>query len=196
MTPGDPPPAPAGRLPSAATPIAGLRIVTRQPRRDMRGLFERVFCADELREAGWARPVAQINRSRTAQAGTVRGLHFQHAPHAETKLVSCLRGEVWDVALDLRRGSPTFLQWFGTVLSEDNARALLIPPGCAHGFQTLSGDAELLYVHDVAYAAAAEDGVHPLDPRAGVRWPLPVAGLSERDATRAPLRPDFDGLTP
>lgn len=185
---------PAPRLPSVATPIAGLRVVARQPRADARGSFERLFCADELRDAGWARPVVQINRSRTVHAGTVRGLHFQHAPHAETKLVSCLHGEVWDVALDLRRGSPTFLQWFGTVLSAANGHALLIPPGCAHGFQALSDDAELLYCHDTAYEPAAEDGVHPLDPRAAVRWPLPVAALSERDAGRARLAPDFDGV--
>ncbi|MBX3638481.1 MAG: dTDP-4-dehydrorhamnose 3,5-epimerase family protein [Rubrivivax sp.] len=182
------------RLPFVATPIAGLQVVTRQPRGDARGLFERLFCADELRDAGWTRPLAQVNRSRTARSGTVRGLHFQHAPHAETKLVSCLRGEVWDVALDLRRGSPTFLQWFGTTLSEANGQALLIPPGCAHGFQALSDDAELLYCHDAAYEAKAEDGVHPLDPRIDVRWPLPMAGLSERDAGRAYLAPDFDGV--
>jgi len=185
---------PASRLPSVATPIAGLRVVTRQPRTDERGSFERVFCADELREVGWQRPVAQINRSLTARAGTVRGLHFQRWPHAETKLVSCLRGEVWDVALDLRRGSPTFLQWFATALSASNGQALLIPPGCAHGFQALSDDAELLYCHDAAYEAAAEDGVHPLDPRAAVPWPLPVSALSGRDAGRLHLAPDFDGV--
>lgn len=182
------------RLPSVATPIAGLRVVTRQPRADARGSFERLFCADELLDAGWSRPVVQINRSRTALAGTVRGLHFQHPPHAETKLVSCLRGEVWDVALDLRRGSPTFLQWFGTALSEANGQALLIPRGCAHGFQVLSDGAELLYCHDAAYEPAAEDGVHPLDPRIAVRWPLAVSGLSGRDAGRAPLDADYDGV--
>lgn len=182
------------RLPFAATSIAGVQLVTRQPQSDARGSFERLFCADELRAAGWTRPVVQLNRSRTARAGTVRGLHYQRSPHAETKLVSCLRGEVWDVALDLRQGSPTFLRWFGAVLSGSNGQALLIPPGCAHGFQALSDDAELLYCHDAAYEPAAEAGVHPMDPRAAVRWPLPVAALSERDAGRPHLATDFDGV--
>jgi dTDP-4-dehydrorhamnose 3,5-epimerase len=186
---------PAPRLPSAATPIAGVRVVTRLRRTDARGSFERLFCADELREAGWVRPVAQINVSGTARAGTVRGLHFQNPPHVETKLVSCLHGEVWDVALDLRRDSPTFLQWFGAVLSAANGLALLIPAGCAHGFQALRDDTTLLYCHDAAYEPASEDGIHPLDPRAAVRWPLPVVALSERDAGRAHLAHDFKGVS-
>ena len=121
-------------------------------------------------------------------------MHFQYPPHAETKIVSCLRGEVWDVALDLRRGSQTFLRWHAQRLSADEGTALLIPPGCAHGFQTLSDDAELLYCHSAAYTAAAEGGVHPNDPRVAVAWPLAITALSERDAAFAALPDDYPGV--
>ncbi|MEO8856571.1 MAG: dTDP-4-dehydrorhamnose 3,5-epimerase family protein [Burkholderiaceae bacterium] len=163
------------------TPLAGVKLVRRQPLADERGCFARMFCTEELADAGWQLPIAQINVSRTRQRGTVRGLHYQRAPHAEMKLVSCLRGAVWDVALDLRVGSPTFLQWHAQQLSADNGHALLIPEGCAHGFQSLSANAELLYCHSSAYVAAAETGLHALDPRLDIAWPLPVILLSERD---------------
>ncbi|TXI73711.1 MAG: dTDP-4-keto-6-deoxy-D-glucose epimerase [Limnohabitans sp.] len=175
-------------------PLPGLVRVQRQPRADARGLFERLFCSDELAAAGWLQPVAQINRSITLQRGTVRGLHYQRMPHAEMKLVSCLHGEVWDVAVDLRPESPTFLRWHAEVLSPDNACAMLIPPGFAHGFQTLSDQAELLYLHSVAYAPDFEAGLNPLDPHLAVDWPLPVQGLSARDRDQALLTEDFEGV--
>ena len=105
---------------------------------DARGFLSRLFCAEELRAAGWTGPIAQINHTHTARKGTVRGMHFQYPPHAEMKLVSCLRGEVWDVAVDIRAGSQTFLRWHAEILSADNGRALLIPQGFAHGFQALT----------------------------------------------------------
>ena len=182
------------RLSLRDTPLHGLKVVRRERLQDARGSFERLFSRDELADAGWHGPVVQVNRSITRLPGAVRGLHFQHPPHAEWKLVSCLHGEAWDVALDLRRGSPTFLQWHAQRLSPDNGAALLIPPGCAHGFQALTADVELLYCHSAAYAPAAEDGIHPLEPRAGVRWPLPIAMLSDRDAAFRPLPDDFAGV--
>ena len=121
-----------------STPLSGLQVITRQMLGDHRGFLSRLFCADELAQAGWTKPIAQINHTYTAKKGTVRGMHFQHPPHAEMKLVSCIRGEVWDVAVDLRANSPTFLHWHAEVLSADNHKALLIPEGFAHGFQTLS----------------------------------------------------------
>jgi dTDP-4-dehydrorhamnose 3,5-epimerase len=181
------------RLALQPTPLAGLLVVQRQRIGDERGFLQRLFCADELHEAGWTVPLAQLNHTFTASRGTVRGLHFQRPPHAEIKLVSCLRGEVWDVAVDLRRGSPTFLRWHAETLSADNGRALLIPQGFAHGFQTLSDGVEMLYAHSAAYTAAAEGGLHPLDPRLGLSWPLPVQGLSARDAGHAPIAEGFDG---
>lgn len=181
------------RFTVTATPLAGLQCIDRQVLGDARGFLARLFCADELQAAGWHRPVAQINHTATTQRGTVRGMHFQTAPHAEMKLVSCLRGEVWDVAVDLRAGSPTFLHWHAEHLSARNHRALLIPEGFAHGFQALSDDVELLYCHSVAYHAAAESGLNPLDPRLAVAWPLPVVQLSAKDSARPLISPEFEG---
>ena len=176
------------------TPISGLRIVERSPRSDERGFLTRLFCAEELLAAGWSKPIAQINQTMTRRVGAVRGMHFQFPPHAEMKLVSCIDGEVWDVAVDLRRGSPTFLKWFGAILSPDNGRALLIPEGFAHGFQTLTTDCELIYFHSCAYHAESESAVHPEDPRVAVRWPRPIAEMSARDRGHLLLSPDFRGF--
>ncbi|MBR1120192.1 dTDP-4-dehydrorhamnose 3,5-epimerase [Bradyrhizobium lablabi] len=176
------------------TPIAGLKIVERSRQSDERGFFSRVFCTGDLREAGWSKPVAQVNQTLTRRPGAVRGLHFQLPPHAEMKLVNCIRGAVFDVAVDLRRGSPTFLKWFGTELSMDNGRALLIPEGFAHGFQVLAADSELMYFHSTAYHAASESAVHVEDPRVGIAWPRPIAELSARDSAHSPLSPSFDGI--
>jgi dTDP-4-dehydrorhamnose 3,5-epimerase len=176
------------------TPLAGLRLVQRRRIGDARGFLTRIFCADDLREAGWVKPVAQINHTLTERRGTVRGLHFQYPPHAEIKLVSCLRGEVWDVAVDLRQGSPTFLQWHAAALSADNGNALLIPEGFAHGFQTLSDDVEMLYCHSTAYTSGAEGGLNPHDQRLAIEWPLAVSEISARDAGHAAINNDFKGV--
>jgi dTDP-4-dehydrorhamnose 3,5-epimerase len=121
-------------------------------------------------------------------------MHFQHPPHAETKFVSCLRGEVFDVAVDLRRGSTTLLLWHGEILSATNHRTLMIPEGFAHGFQTLTEDCEMLYFHTTAYQGDAEGGLNARDPRLGIQWPLPIAGESVRDATHPLVSEDFRGL--
>lgn len=178
-----------------STPLAGLKQVTRQPLGDARGWFERLYCAEELAAAADLPflPV-QINRSCTRAVGAVRGMHFQSPPHAEIKLVSCLAGEVYDVAVDLRAGSPTFLHWYGVRLSAQNRVSLLIPQGFAHGFQTLAPDAELLYLHSAAYAPEAEGGVHPRDPALGIAWPLEITEMSPRDAGRPLLEAGFVGI--
>lgn len=176
------------------TPLAGLRVVQRRRRDDARGHFSRFYCADEMAAAGCAFSVAQLNHTGTAVRGSVRGLHFQHPPHAEDKLVSCLRGEVFDVAVDLRRGSPTFLHWHAQTLSAENLTSLLVPKGFAHGFQTLRDDCEMVYLHSAPYAAHAEAGLHANDPRLAIAWPLPVAGLSPRDAGHPDLAFDFTGI--
>ena len=180
------------RLRVIDTPLAGVRLVEREPRVDPRGFLSRIFCASELLEAGWSKPIAQINQSHTAQGGTVRGLHYQQAPDSDMKLVSCLRGAVWDVVVDLRAQSSTYLQWYGCELSAVNYRALLIPEGCAHGFQSLQDDTELLYCHSAAYAAQSDAGLHPQDPQLAIAWPLPVTLLSTRDAAL----PGLHGWTP
>ena len=175
-------------------PLAGLKRVVRQRFGDQRGFLSRVFCAKELTAAGWMKPIAQINNTYTAKKGTVRGMHFQRPPHAEMKLVSCVRGEVWDVAVDLRANSPTFLQWYAERLSADNGYAMLIPEGFAHGFQALSDNVEMLYCHSQAYAAYAEDGLNPNDQRLAITWPLTITEISLRDMGHPSITDAFKGV--
>lgn len=161
--------------------LAGLRVVGRLRKGDTRGFLSRFYCRDAFAELGWTDPIAQINHTRTSQAGAIRGMHFQRAPHAEDKFVSCLAGAVFDVAVDLRPDSPTYLQWHGEILSAENHVSLLIPKGFAHGFQTLTPDCEMLYLHSHSYAPESEGGVHPLDPALAIAWPDPVTMMSDRD---------------
>jgi dTDP-4-dehydrorhamnose 3,5-epimerase len=175
-------------------PLGGLKRITRQRLGDQRGFLCRMFCAGELTAAGWRKQVAQINHTVTAKRGTVRGLHYQIPPHAEMKLVSCIRGEVWDVAVDLRTSSSTFLQWHSERLSADNNCALLIPEGFAHGFQTLTDDCELLYLHTAAYAPQAEAGLRFDEPRIHIAWPLEITEISGRDQAHPFLTEAFNGV--
>jgi dTDP-4-dehydrorhamnose 3,5-epimerase len=184
----------SGRFLIHKTPLPGLMEIQRKRIGDARGFLERLFCADELAEAGWKGPVVQINRTLTTRKGTVRGMHFQHPPHAETKLVMCLRGRVFDVAVDIRQGSPTFLKWHGAVLHPENGAGMLIPAGFAHGFQTLSDDVEMLYCHSAAFAPNAEGGLNPRDRRVGVAWPMEITELSDRDKAHPHLDNTFKGV--
>jgi dTDP-4-dehydrorhamnose 3,5-epimerase len=124
----------------------------------------------------------------------VRGLHYQQPPHAEIKLVSCLKGEIFDVAVDLRKNSPTFLHWYGEVLTEKNQRSLLIPEGFAHGFQTLTNDCELIYLHSAPYVKEAEAALNITDYRINISWPLEITELSERDRLHPMIQNDFEGF--
>lgn len=177
-----------------STPLLALKVVQRKVTEDPRGYLSRVYCAEEFRLAGIDKPIAQINFTLTRSKGTVRGLHFQRSPHAEIKLVSCLRGEVWDVAVDLRRDSPTFLQWHGEILSGNNRKTMLIPEGYAHGFQALTDDCELLYLHTAAYHLEAEGALNVADPALHITWPLPIASLSERDRSHPFITQNFAGV--
>ena len=172
------------------TPLSGLTLLQRHPIGDQRGYLERLFCREELAAIIGGRAIIQINHTLTARSGTIRGMHFQRAPHAEMKLVTCLHGEVFDVAVDLRRDSPTFLHWHAEHLGADNHRTLVIPEGFAHGFQTLTDDCELIYLHTALYNPAAEGGLNALDPRLAIGWPLPVTEISERDRNHALLGRD------
>jgi dTDP-4-dehydrorhamnose 3,5-epimerase len=184
-----------------ALPLQGLYSVQRRVHRDARGQFARLFDAQALIPWGWpavqgqAR-VAQVNHSMTMGAGTVRGLHYQIPPYAEAKLVSCLQGEVWDVALDLRAGSPTFGRWHAQRLSSEEGNALLIPAGFAHGFQVLSEVAQLIYCHSHPYVPQAESGFQVLDAGLSIDWPLPVQGLSARDEGLPAWDVTWEGLAP
>jgi dTDP-4-dehydrorhamnose 3,5-epimerase len=175
-------------------PLPGLKLVQRKPIVDTRGFFARFYCADEFRAAGVGKPIAQINHTLTRSKGAVRGLHFQHPPHAETKLVSCLAGAVFDVAVDLRADSPAYLRWHGEILSAENQHSLLIPEGFAHGFQTLTEDCELLYLHTVPFHPEAEGALNVAEPALAIQWALPVTELSERDRSHPFIDAHFSGI--
>lgn len=165
------------------TPIAGLWKVLPEPRPDERGHFTRTFCADEFAAQGLPQVFEQSSLSHNTRTGTLRGMHFQPDPHAEAKFVRCVRGSVFDVAVDLREGSPTRGQWYGETLSADNGVGLYIPPGLAHGFQTLEADTDVLYQITPAYRPGFAAGVRWNDPALGIDWPIKEPFLSERDAT-------------
>lgn len=175
-------------------PLTDLKLIQRTQIGDDRGFLSRMFCATELALAGWDSAIAQINHTYTNKRGTVRGMHFQLAPFAEKKLVACIRGEVWDVAVDLRKGSSTFLTWHAQRLTADNCCALLIPEGFAHGFQALTDDVELIYCHSQAYVAQAESALNALDPCLAIAWPLAITERSSRDAGHAMMNSNFEGV--
>ena len=175
-------------------PIEGLVLAESTPRTDERGYFTRLYCQDELAELIGERQIVQINLSSTRTVGAVRGMHYQSEPHAEMKLVRCIKGRVWDVAVDLRAGSSTFLRWHAEELSAENAHMMVIPEGFAHGFQVLEPDSELLYLHTAFYTPTAEGGVRPTDPKLNISWPLAPQDLSDRDLNHPLLTSEFTGL--
>jgi dTDP-4-dehydrorhamnose 3,5-epimerase len=175
-------------------PLSGLMLIQRKVIEDHRGFLSRFYCAEEFAAAGINKPIAQINHTLTRKKSAVRGLHFQNPPHAEIKLVSCMKGEIWDVAVDLRRDSPTFLQWHGDILSATNRKSLLIPEGYAHGFQALTEDCELIYLHTSAYHSEAEGALNVADPKLNIAWPLPIDDLSERDRNHPFIKSDWQGI--
>lgn len=177
-----------------ATDIAGVWVVKSTAFQDSRGAFARLFCARELQDILGQRTIVQINHSETHSVGAVRGLHFQHAPHAEMKIVRCLKGRVFDVAVDLRQGSATFLKWTAVELSPESGCALVIPEGCAHGFQVIEEGSQLLYLHTAFYTPDAEGAVRFDDPQINVAWPLVPTDLSARDQNHPYLEKNFKGL--
>jgi dTDP-4-dehydrorhamnose 3,5-epimerase len=182
------------RFEISETPLDGVKVLHRKVLGDERGFLERLFCARELRALMSDRTIKQINRTLTSRRGTVRGMHFQRPPHSETKFVTCLRGKVFDVAVDLRRGSPTFLKWHAEVLTASDPSTLFIPEGFAHGFQALSDDSELLYFHTAYYEPGAEGAINVRDPLLAIRWPEEITELSSRDARHPMLGSDFEGI--
>ncbi|MCK1534622.1 MULTISPECIES: dTDP-4-dehydrorhamnose 3,5-epimerase family protein [unclassified Bradyrhizobium] len=177
------------------TPISGVWTAESGAFRDNRGAFSRLFCAEEEKVILGGRRIVQINHSLTRAVGAVRGMHFQKSPHAEMKIVRCLRGRVLDVAVDLRKGSPTFLKWTSVELAPENRLAFIIPEGCAHGFQVLEHSSELLYLHTAFYTPIAEGAVRFDDPAIGIDWPLPPTDLSARDLVHPRLDEEFEGIS-
>ncbi len=163
------------------TKVGGVVVIDLEPRRDDRGFFARQWCAEEFARAGLNPAIAQINTARSMAAGTLRGVHYQSAPYAEAKLVRCTRGAVFDVAVDLRAGSPTRGQWFGIELDAEVGRMLYIPEGCGHGYLTLVSGTDLAYQASVPYAPGSTGGVRYDDPAFGIQWPGAVKVISPQD---------------
>lgn len=176
------------------TSLKGNFVIAPSAHGDQRGWFMRTYCKDQFQQIGHDKEWVQLNHSFTSRRGTVRGLHFQHPPYGEIKMIRCIAGAVFDVAVDLRKDSPTFLKWFGTELSVGNKQMMYIPEGFAHGFQTLSDNVELLYHHSAFYNPQAEGGLLYNDSLIDIHWPLPVAELSERDTRHPILDKNFKGI--
>lgn len=164
------------------TELPGAYIIELEKRADDRGFFARTWCQNEFEQHGLVARIVQVNMSSNHKKGTLRGMHYQLAPHSETKLVRCTKGGIYDVIIDLRPDSPSYLRWIGVELTEDNYRMLYVPEGFAHGFQTLADNTEVTYQVSAFYTPGAERGARYNDPRFAIEWPLPVAVISEKDA--------------
>jgi dTDP-4-dehydrorhamnose 3,5-epimerase len=172
----------------AATQLDDAWLIEVEPREDQRGFFARTWCRQELAAQGLDTEIAQESLSYNRDRGTLRGLHFQRSPHEETKIVRCTRGGIFDVIVDLRPRSPTYLQWQGFELTAENRKALYVPKGFAHGFQTLTDEAEIAYQISAFYAPDSAGGYRYDDPEFGIAWPLPVTAISERDLEWPPFK--------
>lgn len=175
------------------TPLKGAYIIETKPFTDDRGLFARTFCKNEFQQIGHTKEFVQFNHSVTTHKGSIRGMHYQLPPFSEIKLIRCIRGKVFDVIIDIRQGSPTFLKHFSIELSEDNRLSLYIPEGFAHGFQTLEDNAQLIYHHTSFYQPGYEGGIRFSDPAVGINWPLQVTRISEKDSNYEFLN-NFNGI--
>ena len=177
------------------TKITDVSVILAEPFKDERGFFNRIFCQKELEVIRPDIVIAQINHSMTKQKGTIRGMHFQNPPHAEMKIVRCIKGSIFDVAVDLRKDSPTFLQWHGEELSAENMKAFVIPEGCAHGFQSLEDDVEMIYLHTQFYSKQSEGAIRYDEPKINIQWPLDHTVISEKDMSYPFLPNSYEGLT-
>lgn len=163
------------------TNIEGVYIIELDPHQDERGVFSRIYCKKELREIGVDKDFVQANYSHTLKKGTIRGLHFQSSPAEEAKIIKCLNGKVFDVAVDLRKKSPTYLNWVSVELSKENMKMIYIPEGCAHGFQTLEDNCEMLYFHSEYYKPEYERTINYKDEQINIDWPLDITEISDKD---------------
>ena len=176
------------------TTLEGSYTITLTPNSDDRGWFARTYCEKEFAAIGHHENWVQLNHSYTGKAGTIRGMHFQVPPFKEIKLVRCIRGSVYDVIIDIRKNSTTFLHWYGVKLSPADTNMLYIPAGFAHGFQTLEDDSELIYHHSAMYEPGHEGGIQYNDPAVAIRWPLAVTVISDRDRNHPPITENFKGI--
>ncbi len=177
-----------------STSLQGAYTIDLEPFQDHRGLFARTFCAKEFEKIGHQKAFVQFNHSHTKQKGALRGLHYQNPPFAEIKLIRCIKGGVYDVIVDIRQNSPTFLQHFGVELTEENMKMIYVPEGFAHGFQTLEDGTQLVYHHTAYYIPSAEGGLKYDDPTLKIKWPLPITDLSKKDEKLPYVGSDFSGI--
>lgn len=175
--------------------LRGAFLIEPEPFIDNRGSFTRIFCKDELLQIGHNDPIAQINHSRNVEKGIIRGLHFQHPSEAEIKIIKCIKGAIFDVIVDIRKKSSTFLEWYGQTLSEKNMKMMYVPKGFAHGFQTLEPETELIYFSTEPYCPEFEGALRYDDPQIGIHWPLAVSTVSERDQLHPYIGKSFSGVT-
>lgn len=176
------------------TPLAGSFVIEPTVFTDDRGWFARFYCKNDFKEIGHETEWVQLNHSVSYKKGAIRGMHYQVQPYRETKMVKCIAGAVYDVIIDLRRDSKTFMEWFGEELSAKNRKMLFIPEGFAHGFQCLEDNCELIYHHTEFYTPGAEGGIRYDDPGVGIKWPIPLTVLSERDKSHPYLDENFKGI--
>jgi len=176
------------------TELDGLYIIKPKIIEDERGMFTRIFCKNEFQSVGLKTDFVQFNHSFNKKRGTVRGMHYQMHPYAEIKLIRCVQGMVFDVAVDIRRNSPTFLKSIAVELSAENMLSILIPAGFAHGFQTLEDNTSLIYHHTEFFTADASAGLRPDDPQLSIHWPLPFVNISEKDKNQKLLNQNFKGI--
>ena len=176
------------------TSLKGAYVVELESFKDGRGYFARTFCQNEFEKIGHHKPFVQINHSFTIQKGTLRGMHFQVPPSAEAKLIRCISGEVYDVIIDIRNGSPTFLQHFAYVISSDNMRMIYVPEGFAHGFLTLKDNTQLIYHHTAFYSPSDERGLNYKDPSVNIQWPSESIVTSDRDLKHPYIDNSFTGI--
>ena len=176
------------------TKIEGIFAIHSEPFKDERGFFNRIFCQKELEAIKPGIVIAQVNHSMTKTKGTIRGMHFQNPPHAEMKIIRCVKGSIFDVAVDLRKDSPTFLLWHGEVLSAENMKALVVPEGCAHGFQSLEDDIEMIYLHTQFYSKLSEGAIRYDEPKIAIKWSLDSTVISEKDSSYPFLPGNYEGI--
>ncbi|CAN5284742.1 dTDP-4-dehydrorhamnose 3,5-epimerase [soil metagenome] len=176
------------------TPLQGLYVIKPRILKDDRGLFTRTFCSNEFAQIGFSQNFVQFNESVNLNKGTVRGMHYQNTPFSDAKLIRCTQGKVWDVIIDIRKNSATFLQYYSVELSSDNKLSVFIPEGFAHGFQTLEDNSTIIYHHTQYYAPDSEGGINFSDPLIGIKWPAEPVKMSSKDLTYRFINNDFKGI--
>jgi dTDP-4-dehydrorhamnose 3,5-epimerase len=176
------------------TPLKGAYIIEAEPFTDHRGVFARTFCKKEFLGINHTKEIVQVNYSATKRKGSIRGMHYQLPPMAEIKIVRCVNGSVFDVIVDLRKGSPTFLKWFGAALSKENMKMMYVPEGFAHGFQALEDDSDLIYMTTQYFSKEQDSGLNPKDTTINIKWPVEITEISEKDDNKPLITKNFKGI--